>query len=133
MGLFRKVKIGIIAKFHRTDLVICSHSIGKKTPSYSRINMVIMAILGLLKKSGYTAILFPWILNGRQLSQFNICYACLKGYCTIPSLFPEIFESTLQILCIGTDRQSDQGLRCLPFHQHLFDALMQYFIKLFYF
>ena len=55
---------------------------------------------------------------------------------------------TLQILCIGTDRsqqtvqtkirlllkkQSDQGLRCLPFHQHLLDALMQCYIKLFYF
>ena len=47
---------------------------------------------------------------------------------------------TVQILCIGTDRsqqtvqtkirlllkkQSDQGLRCLPFQQHLLDALMQ--------
>ena len=44
---------------------------------------------------------------------------------------------TVQILCIGTDRsqqtvqtkirlkkQSDQGLRCLPFHQHLLDALL---------
>ena len=46
---------------------------------------------------------------------------------------------TVQILCIGTDRspqtvqikirlllkkQSDQGLRCLPFHQHLLDALI---------
>ena len=55
---------------------------------------------------------------------------------------------TVQILCIGTDRsqqtvqtkirlllkkQSDQGLRCLPFHQHLLDALMQCYIKLFYF
>ena len=45
---------------------------------------------------------------------------------------------TVQILCIGTDRsqqtvqtmirlllkkQSDQGLRCLPFHQHLFDCI----------
>ena len=54
---------------------------------------------------------------------------------------------TVQILCIGTGRsqqtvqtkirlllkkQSDQGLRCLPFHQHLLDALMQCFIKLFY-
>ena len=53
---------------------------------------------------------------------------------------------TVQILCIGTDRsqqtvqtkirlllkkQSDQGLRCLPFHQHLLDALMQCYIKLF--
>ena len=53
-----------------------------------------------------------------------------------------------QILCIGTDRsqqtvqtkirlllkkQSDQGLRCLPFHQHRLDALMQCYIKLFYF
>ena len=55
---------------------------------------------------------------------------------------------TVQILCIGTDRsqqtaqtkirlllkkQSDQGLCCLPFHQHLLDALMQCYIKLFYF
>ena len=55
---------------------------------------------------------------------------------------------TVQILCIGTNRsqqtvqtkirllrkkQSDQGLRCLPFHQHLLDALMQCYIKLFYF
>ena len=31
MGLFRKGKIGIIAKFHRTDLVIFSHSRGAKT------------------------------------------------------------------------------------------------------
>ena len=45
---------------------------------------------------------------------------------------------TVQILCIGTDRsqqtvqtkirlllkkQFDQGLHCLPFHQHLLDAL----------
>ena len=57
-------------------------------------------------------------------------------------------QITVQILCIGTDRsqqtvqtkirlllkkQSDQGLRCLPFHQHLLDALMQCYIKLFYF
>ena len=56
------------------------------------------------------------------------------------------FGVTVQILCIGTDRsqqtvqtkirlllkkQSDQGLRCLPFHQHLLDALMQCYIKLF--
>ena len=38
LGLFRKGKIGIIAKLHRTDLVILSHSLGTKTPSYSRIN-----------------------------------------------------------------------------------------------
>ena len=30
----------IIAKFHKTDLVICSHSREGKTLSYSRINMV---------------------------------------------------------------------------------------------
>ena len=56
--------------------------------------------------------------------------------------------STVQILCIGTDRsqqtvqtkirlllkkQSDQGLCCLPFHQRLLGALMQCYIKLFYF
>ena len=39
-GLFRKGKIGIIAKFHRTDLVIWSHSRGTKTLSYSQIHMV---------------------------------------------------------------------------------------------
>ena len=57
-------------------------------------------------------------------------------------------DDTVQMLCIGTDRsqqtvqtkirlllkkQSDQGLHCLPFHQHLLDALMQCYIKLFYF
>ena len=57
-------------------------------------------------------------------------------------------DDTVQILCIGTDRsqqtvqtkirlllkkQSDQGLHCLPFHQHPLDALMQCYIKLFYF
>ena len=56
--------------------------------------------------------------------------------------------NTVQILCIGTDRsqqtvqtkirlhlkkQSDQGLCYLPFNQHLLDALMQCYIKLFYF
>ena len=55
---------------------------------------------------------------------------------------------TVQILCIGTGRpqqtvqtkirlllkkQSDQGLRCLPFHQHLLDALMQCYIIFFLF
>ena len=39
-GLFRKGKIRIIATFHRTDLVICSHSIEGKPPSYSQMNMV---------------------------------------------------------------------------------------------
>ena len=42
MGLFRKVKIRITAKFHWTDLVICSHSRERKTPSYSRRNMVVV-------------------------------------------------------------------------------------------
>ena len=40
MGLFRTGKTGIISKFYRTDLVICSHSREGKTPSYSQINMV---------------------------------------------------------------------------------------------
>ena len=58
------------------------------------------------------------------------------------------FYFTVQILCIGTDRsqqtvqtkirlllkkQSDQGLRCLTFHQHLLGAFTQCYIKLFYF
>ena len=59
-----------------------------------------------------------------------------------------VISHTLQILCIGIDRsqqtvqtkirlllkkQSGQGLRCLPFHQHLLDALIQCYIQLFYF
>ena len=59
-----------------------------------------------------------------------------------------IYLVTIQILCIGTDRsqqtvqtkirlflkkKSDQDLHCLPFHQHLLDALMECYIKLFYF
>ena len=67
----------------------------------------------------------------------------------IPAVYTQKWKiNTVQILCIGTDRsqqtvqtkirlllkkQPDQGLRCLPFHQHLLDALMQCYIKLFYF
>ena len=35
LGLFWNGKTHIIAKLHRTDLVICSHSREGKTPSYS--------------------------------------------------------------------------------------------------
>ena len=52
---FRKGKTHIIAKFHKTDLIICSHSREWKTPSYSRINMVTLfrlePILGAYGKS----------------------------------------------------------------------------------
>ena len=41
LGLFWKGKTSIIAKFYRTDLVICSHSTEGKTLSFSRINTVI--------------------------------------------------------------------------------------------
>ena len=40
LGLFRKGKTCIIAKFHKTDLGICSHLEAGKTLSYSQINMV---------------------------------------------------------------------------------------------
>ena len=71
-----------------------------------------------------------------------------KGDQLLKEFAPSKGVSTIQILCIGTDRsqqtvqikirlllkkQSDQGLRCLPFHQHLLDALMQCYIKLYYF
>ena len=38
MELFRKGKTCIIAKFYRTDLVICSHSRERKILSYRQIN-----------------------------------------------------------------------------------------------
>ena len=40
LGSIRKGKIGIIAKFYRTNLFICNHSRGTQNPSYSRINTV---------------------------------------------------------------------------------------------
>ena len=40
MGLFRNGKTHIIAKFHRTDEVVCSHVREGKPPSYSRRNTV---------------------------------------------------------------------------------------------
>ena len=40
MGTFRKGKTCIMAKFHRTDLVICGHSREGKTLLYGQINMV---------------------------------------------------------------------------------------------
>ena len=61
--------------------------------------------------------------------------SCIQSMASFP---PN--RATVKILCIGTDRsqqtvqtkirlllkkQSDQGLRCLPLHQHLLDALMQ--------
>ena len=40
LSFFPKGKTNILAKFHRTDLVICSHSREGKTPFYSQITMV---------------------------------------------------------------------------------------------
>ena len=40
LGLIRKGKTCITAKFHRTDLVICSHSREGKTPPNNQINTV---------------------------------------------------------------------------------------------
>ena len=40
LGMFKKGKICITAKFHRTDLVICSYSRERKTPPYSQINII---------------------------------------------------------------------------------------------
>ena len=72
-------------------------------------------------------------------SVLSVFFVCLFTALNMKSLRSEI-TSTVQILCIGTDRsqqtvqtkirlllkkQSDQGLRCLPFYQHLLNALMQ--------
>ena len=77
----------------------------------------------------------------------SIYFVTVRGHASLSS-DNSCSDITIQILCIGTDRsqqtvqtkirlllkkQSDQGLRCLPFHQHLLDALMQCYIKLFYF
>ena len=76
------------------------------------------------------------------------CDFKILGISKISVLSHVVTIITVKILCIGTDmsqqtvqtkirlllkKQSDQGLRCLPFHQHLLDALIQCYIKLFYF
>ena len=43
--MFRKGKTRIIAKFHGTELVICSHFREGKTLSYSRKNVVSAGLL----------------------------------------------------------------------------------------
>ena len=63
--------------------------------------------------------------SGGIIGYFFGCFVHIGMFCVL---------ITVQILCIGTDRsqqtvqtkirlllkkQSDQGLRCLPFHQHL--------------
>ena len=45
MGLLRKGKTPVEAKFQRTDLAICCHSREGKTPSYSQINTVCYQIV----------------------------------------------------------------------------------------
>ena len=40
LGLFRKGTTHIIAKFHGTDSIICSHSRERKTLPYGRINTI---------------------------------------------------------------------------------------------
>ena len=92
---------------------------------------------------GYNVKFFPHCFKGISL----ICDFLFDDD-ALPLARSSIRKLTVQILCIGTDRfqqtvqtkirlllkkQSDQGLRCLPFHQHLLDALMQCYIKLFYF
>ena len=98
-------------------------------------------------KSKNQALFF--LFSSKDKSKNNKSVVCcnfawrFRGYDI--SITPDT-KYTIQILCIGTDRsqqtvqtkirlllkkQSDQDLRCLPFHQHLLDALMQCYIKLF--
>ena len=86
----------------------------------------------------------------KKINQCQSKVVCLMGNHSVSLRYVQTIGKaiTVQILCIGTDRsqqtvqtkirlllkkQSDQSLRCLPFHQHLLDALMQCYIKLFYF
>ena len=64
MGLFRKGNTPIIAKLHRTDQVICSHSRERKPPSYSRINTVDVLFLLL---AGETKNLIPRLLANPEV------------------------------------------------------------------
>ena len=43
LGLFRKGKTCTAAKFHRTSLVICSHSREERIWSFSQINILIFS------------------------------------------------------------------------------------------
>ena len=92
---------------------------------------------------------YSFIFSGQTLKTKDDNYADkYASLCNPLMIADRLMEFTIQILCIGTDRsqqtvqtkirlllkkQSDQGLRYLPFHQHLLDALMQCYIKLLYF
>ena len=113
-------------------------------------SLTIQSTLSLTRISQST-FLYPMI----QLEYIScFCLHFYSYYCNLlisqsKFLGPEnLLQDTVQILCIGTDRsqqtvqtkirlllkkQSDQGLHCLPFHQHLLDVLMQCYIKIFYF
>ena len=88
-------------------------------------------------------------MGSSMTSNQQICfYSYLQ--CCIMSIHcnKSLKDSTVKILCIGTDRsqqtvqtkirlllkkQSDRGLRYLPLHQLLLDALMQCYIKFYQF
>ena len=57
-GIVLEGKTRIVAKFRRTDLVICSHSREGITPSYSRINMVHLWFLLVAGETKLTSLLF---------------------------------------------------------------------------
>ena len=48
-------KTSVLAKFHRADLVICSHSREGKTTSYSQINTVVWCVYGSYKMDDFFA------------------------------------------------------------------------------
>ena len=64
MGLFSKGKTCIIAKFQKTDLVICSHSRQGKTPSYSQINTVVLPL--------------TWMSSGQSEKLFEAARVCFE-------------------------------------------------------
>ena len=84
LGLFRKGKNPILSKFHKTHLVICSHSRKGKT-SFRQINMAFKAKPENLKKldaAGHTMSCFHHMLDnikfgiiGHMYSQPEIHFA----------------------------------------------------------
>ena len=74
--MFIKGKTYIIAKFHRTDLVICSHSRPGKIQPYSQINMVLSyKVLPYLQPKPMKAKEF--ILSEKANMQFDQCFGSI--------------------------------------------------------
>ena len=95
MGLFRNGKTHITAKFHRTDLVICSHNKEGKTLSYNQIDTVFYLFSG----SNYYVRILSTI--DRELLKPSASVALHKHSNALVDVLPPEADSSITMLGAG--------------------------------